>query len=220
MPCLLGLIAADELTRPSRYFEHYHPYMPIVRQRDPNQCYESGQLLFWVIIYVATRRYARNSTAMPFLMEALRKEIMGAVTDMPLKLPAANALVLVCTWMFPDIRFMSDPGSLYSAIALNAATNLGAHTGKGNHPEYSVGVFQNSFSNEEAAYTWAGINIVCQRYVGAKSPSGPLIFQDANVETGYPLTWASHLRADFSISPFRMSSTDAQSSMCPRVSAS
>ncbi|TGJ88338.1 hypothetical protein E0Z10_g404 [Xylaria hypoxylon] len=87
-----------------KFFECYHPYMPVVRHRDTNKCYESCPLLFWTIIYVGSRR-----------------------------------------------------------VTINAALLLGVHTGRGGHPEYSHGVFQNNFTNEEAIYTWAGLNIVSQR---------------------------------------------------------
>lgn len=148
---------------PNRYFEFYHPYMPIVQVRDPNKCYESGPLLFWVIIYIASRRYARNSKVLPFLLESIKKDAFAAICIIPLSMSSINALVLLCTWIFPDVRFVNDPTSLFSSVCMNTALQLGIHTGKGAHPEYSHGVFQNTFSDEEASFTWAGYNIIAQR---------------------------------------------------------
>lgn len=146
-----------------RYFEFYHPYMPIVQVRDPNKCYESGKLLFWVIIYIASRRYAKNPKVLPFLLESLKKDAFSTISIIPLSMASINALILLCTWIFPDVRFVNDPTSLFSSVCMNTALQLGIHTGKGAHPEYSHGVYQNSFSDKEASFTWAGYNIIAQR---------------------------------------------------------
>ncbi|KAI0840553.1 hypothetical protein F5Y06DRAFT_243026 [Hypoxylon sp. FL0890] len=146
-----------------KYFECYHPYMPIIRLRDPNKCYESSSLLFWIIIYVASRRYARSPGIFPFLLDAIKRDAYSTITSWPLSMHSINAIILLCTWIFPDVRFVNDPSALFSGAIMNAALQLGIHTGKGSHPEYSHGVFQNSFTDEEASFTWAGYNIIAQR---------------------------------------------------------
>ncbi|KAI1327891.1 hypothetical protein F5Y16DRAFT_410093 [Xylariaceae sp. FL0255] len=145
------------------YFEHLHTYMPIVRHRDPNKCYESCPLLFWTIIYVAVRRYKKNDALLPFLVDEVQKQSLAAMTKMPLSLATINALILICSWMWPIVRFVVDQASLYTSVMGNAAVLLGIHTGKASHPEYSHGPFQSNFTDEEATFTWAGLNIVCQR---------------------------------------------------------
>ncbi|KAI2642871.1 hypothetical protein GGS21DRAFT_486696 [Xylaria nigripes] len=146
-----------------KYFECYHSYMPVVRHRDPNKCYELCPLLFWTIIYVSSRRYARSSSLVPFLSEEIRRQAFAALGDVPLTLPTINAIILICSWIFPRVRFINDPSSLLSNATINAALLLGLHTGRGGHPEYSHGAFQNNYTDEEATYTWAGLNIVSQR---------------------------------------------------------
>lgn len=140
--------------------------MPIIQLRDPNKCYESGPFLFWTIIYVAARRYARNPKIFPFLLEAMKRDAFTTITS-TLSMSSINALILLCTWMFPDVRFVNDPTSLFSSVCMNTALQLGIHTGKGAHPEFSHNVFQNSFSDEEASFTWAGYNIIAQRVSSA-----------------------------------------------------
>ncbi|KAI0115296.1 hypothetical protein F4814DRAFT_418912 [Daldinia grandis] len=146
-----------------KYFEHYHPYMPVVRYKDPNKCYDTSPLLFWTIIYVATRRYARNPTIFPFMLDSIQRDAYSAITNPPLSLPSINALILLCTWIFPEVRFVNDPCALFSSICMSATAQLGIHCGKGAHLEYSHGVFQNNFTDEEASFTWAGYNIISQR---------------------------------------------------------
>ncbi|KAI1085786.1 hypothetical protein F5B20DRAFT_18105 [Whalleya microplaca] len=162
-----------------KYFECFHPYMPIVRVRDPNKLYESGPLLFWTIIYIASRRYAKNETVLPFLLDTVKRDIFSAITNFPLPLPSINAFILVCSWIFPDVRFVNDPTALFISVIMNASTLYGIHTGKGANPEYNHSVFQNSFTDEEASFTWAGYNIVAQRvssYLGIP-PLGGLFNQ-------------------------------------------
>ncbi|KAI0887469.1 uncharacterized protein GGS22DRAFT_157231 [Annulohypoxylon maeteangense] len=146
-----------------KYFEYYHPYMPIVRLRDPNKCYDSSPFLFWTIIYIASRRYAKSPTLFPFLLDAIKKDAFSTINNWPLTLPSINALILLCAWIFPDVRFVNDPSALFTGAVMNAILQLGIHCGKGSHPEYSHGVFQNTFTDEEAAFTWAGYNIISQR---------------------------------------------------------
>ncbi|KAH8673962.1 hypothetical protein BX600DRAFT_221555 [Xylariales sp. PMI_506] len=146
-----------------KYFEHFHPHMPIVRQRDPNKCYESGSLLFWTIIMIACRRYARDPSVPPFLLESIRPQLMTAMTTIPITIHTINALILVSAWPLPDVRFLNDPTPIITGSLINICMLLGIHTGKGAHPEFSLGVFQNSFTDEEAACTWAGCNIISQR---------------------------------------------------------
>lgn len=138
--------------------------MPVVRQRDPNKCFESCPLLFWTIIYVASRRYAKSASLVPFLSEEIRRQVFAALGESPLTLFTMNAIILVCTWVFPRARFTSDPAAVLSTATANAALLLGIHTGRGGHPEYSHGAFQNNYTDEAATYTWAGLNIVSQRY--------------------------------------------------------
>lgn len=139
--------------------------MPIVRHRDPNKLYESGGVLFWTIIMISCRRYARSPNALQFLMDAVRQELFSAISKLPLSIHLINALILVGTWVFPDVRFINDPTSIFSGVIMNAALLLGIHSGKGSHPEYSIGMFQNNFSDEEAQFTWAGYCITSQRSV-------------------------------------------------------
>ncbi|KAJ3570263.1 hypothetical protein NPX13_g5788 [Xylaria arbuscula] len=139
------------------------PRTLVVRYRNANRCYESCPLLFWTIIYVASHRYAKTKSLITFLSEEIRRQVFIALGEIPLSLSTLNAIVLICTWIFPGCRFHSDPSATLSSVTTNAALLLGLHTGRGAHPEYSHGVFQNNFTNEEATFTWAGLNIVAQR---------------------------------------------------------
>ncbi|KAJ9152017.1 Transcriptional regulatory protein SEF1 [Pleurostoma richardsiae] len=145
-----------------KYFDHFHPYLPIVRVRDPDACYKAGPLLFWTIIVTASRRYARDDSVFPFLVDSLQSEIWGSLSEPPISLSTINALLLLCAWPLSTIRLMRDPSLIYAGICMNACFLIGLHTGQGDHPEFSYPSYPLCVSHEEAIYTWAGYNIMSQ----------------------------------------------------------
>ncbi|CAK7236744.1 hypothetical protein SEUCBS140593_009723 [Sporothrix eucalyptigena] len=155
-----------------KYFEHFHPHFPIIRSRDPDKCYESAPILFWTIIVIAARRFAKDDTVLPFLTESLTAEVWGTMGNPPLPLGVINALLLLCAWPFTTIRFMRDPSMIFSSIAMSSCFMIGLHTGRGEHPELANPNFQIRNTDEEATFTWAGFNIISQRvssYTGSPS---------------------------------------------------
>jgi len=150
---------------PFRYFEHFHDYFPIIRCRDPDKIYESAPILFWTIIIIAARRFAKDETVLPFLTESLPAEVWGAMGNPPLRIGVINALLLLCAWPFTTIRFLRDPSTIFSSIAMSSCFLIGLHTGRGEHPELVNTNFQIHNTDEEATYTWAGFNIISQRCV-------------------------------------------------------
>jgi transcriptional regulatory protein LEU3 len=120
-----------------KYFEHFHPYLPIVRTRDPDICYKRGHVLFWAIIMTACRRFARDDTVFQFLIDSLLPEIWSSVSQPPLRLPIINSLLLLATWPFPTIRFLSDPSIIFAGIAMNSSFLAGLPTGQTQPPPLS-----------------------------------------------------------------------------------
>ncbi|KAK2003418.1 hypothetical protein LX36DRAFT_696918 [Colletotrichum falcatum] len=141
-----------------QYLEHFHPYFPIVRSQDPDRMYKQSPVLFWTLIAVSSRRYTRDVELFPFLAENLPREVWAAVSTPPISMSTVNALLVLCTWPLPTLRFLSDPSSSYIAIAQNAALLLGMHTGRGTHPEFCIGSNrQTDITDEEACFTWMGV---------------------------------------------------------------
>ncbi|KZL78437.1 binuclear zinc transcription factor [Colletotrichum tofieldiae] len=158
------------------YLEHFHPYFPIVRSQDPDRLYKQSPILFWTLIAVSSRRYTRDAGLFPFLVENLPREVWAAVSTPPISMSTVNALLVLCTWPLPTIRFLNDPSSSYVAIAQNAALLLGLHTGSGTHPEFCIGPNrQTDITDEEACFAWMGYNIQAQRVAssnGFPPPAG------------------------------------------------
>lgn len=146
-----------------KYFENCHPYLPVVRIRDPDAIYNSGPLLFWVMMVTACRRTSHEGGVFDFLVESVKSEVWEAVSDPPMSLATINALLILSAWPLPTIRFMKDPSPIYASMLLNSCYLLGIHTGRGDIPALTYPMYHLSVSNEEALYTWIGSNIITQR---------------------------------------------------------
>ncbi|KAK4459142.1 putative transcription factor [Cladorrhinum samala] len=157
-----------------KYFEHFHAYLPIVRTRDPDTCYRRGPVLFWAIIMTACRRFARDDTAFQFLIDSLLPLIWCSVSQPPLHLSIINAILLLATWPFPTIRFLTDPSLIFAGIAMNSSFLTGLHTGRGSHSEFKSAMHELDTTDEEATFTWVGCAIISHRvsaYMGCPSAS-------------------------------------------------
>ncbi|TPX10853.1 uncharacterized protein E0L32_008242 [Thyridium curvatum] len=157
-----------------RYFECFHDYFPIVRLQDPDKCYEKAPVLFWAILMVSARRFAKDSTVLPFLTESVPPEIWSAAAVPPLSVEAINALLLLCAWPLTTIRFIADPSAHYMSLAMTSCYLLGLQSGRGEQPELLRPNYQIRCTDEEAAYTWAGANIITQKvstYIGIPTTS-------------------------------------------------
>ncbi|KAK4212925.1 hypothetical protein QBC37DRAFT_424042 [Rhypophila decipiens] len=159
-----------------KYFEHFHPYFPIIRCRDADVCYKRGPVMFWAIILVACRRFPRDSTVYQFLMDTLLPEIWNEVSQPPLRLATINTLLIVAAWPPPTIRFLTDPSLIFTGIAMNSAFLTGLHTGHGSHSEFRSPLYKFDTTDEEATFTWAGVAILSHRvssYMGCPSTNSP-----------------------------------------------
>lgn len=154
------------LTAAPRFLQCYHPFIPILRKRDPDECYEASPTLFWVVLYVACRRYPRDRAVFSALIDHVGRDVWLMVSAPALGLEAVHALLFLCTWPLPNIRFVTDPSSTFAGIAMNSAQLLGCHSGRGSHPHFTVGLRQHLHAtDEEASATWLACCLLAQRYV-------------------------------------------------------
>ncbi|GJN66659.1 hypothetical protein PLICBS_000678 [Purpureocillium lilacinum] len=148
----------------SKFLQCYHPFVPILRKKDPDECFEASPTLFWVILYVACRRYPRDRAIFSALIDHVSRDIWQMISVPAMNLESIHALLFLCTWPLPNIRFVTDPSSMFAGIATTSAKLLGCHTGRGSHPHFSVGMRQHFQSNdEEAASTWLACCLLSQR---------------------------------------------------------
>ncbi|VZH96890.1 unnamed protein product [Fusarium fujikuroi] len=138
-----------------KYLQYYHPYLPILRKKDPDECFEASTTLFWTVISTACRRYAKDEQLVTVLLDSLNRDVWGLLQAITLDLESIQTLLIICTWPFPTIRFVTDPSPNFISSALNACMLLGLHTGRGSHPSFLIGGRQHmTCTDYEASITW------------------------------------------------------------------
>ncbi|EPS41909.1 hypothetical protein H072_4151 [Dactylellina haptotyla CBS 200.50] len=153
----------DELFR--LYFEHYHPFLPMLDPSlTPSTYYSSSQLLFWVIISIGSRRYSGEPNLLIRLSRSVSKLVWSTLATVPHSKYVVKALILISTWPFPISSTLSDPTYMLSCLAVSVAIQMGLH-----RPSY--GKDYTKFANKakmdhnevcDRTTTWACCNISAQ----------------------------------------------------------
>ncbi|KAH7182795.1 uncharacterized protein B0J16DRAFT_356625 [Fusarium flagelliforme] len=147
-----------------KYLQCFHPYLPVLRKKDPDGCFEASPTLFWTVIFTACRRYAKSGQIVTSLLDTLNRDVWGLLRAVALDLETIHVLLIICSWPFPTIRFVTDPSPTFVSSALNACMLLGLHTGRGSHPSFLIGGRQHmTCTDYEASITWIFCCIIAQR---------------------------------------------------------
>lgn len=166
-----------------RYLQCFHPYLPVLRKKNPDECYQACPTLFWIVIYVSCRRYAKEEHVFTSLVDQLEHDVGPLISAPAMDLETIHAILIICAWPLPTIRFVADPSLTLISAALSACLLLGLSTGRGSHPRFCIGGRQNiTCTDYEASITWIFCVILAQRYVNSSIPldkcevdSGPRI---------------------------------------------
>ncbi|EHK17070.1 uncharacterized protein TRIVIDRAFT_161840 [Trichoderma virens Gv29-8] len=126
--------------------------------------------------YFSNRRYAKDGQLFGALVEHMTKNLWTMMSRTVLGLDEIHTILLVCAWPYPTIRFVTDPSSMFAAIAMNACVSLGLHTGRGSHPQFCVGSRHGYTStDEEASSTWIACCLISQRTSASAGHPPPFI---------------------------------------------
>ncbi|EJP69249.1 Zn(II)2Cys6 transcriptional activator [Beauveria bassiana ARSEF 2860] len=151
----------------NKFLQCFHPALPILRKRDPDECYEASPILFWVIIYVTCRRYTKDRVFFRALVDHVEKEISITLMDPVMTLETAHAALFLCSWPLPVIRLLTDSSTTYISIVMTGIMMIGVHTGRGSHKQFCVGTRRKGgiFTDEEAASTWMACCVLAQKFL-------------------------------------------------------
>lgn len=145
--------------------QFYHPFLPILRCTDPNECYETHTTLFWTILYVSSRRFSRDVKLYAALVEELSQTPWLMLSTASATLESIHALLILCNWPLPTIRFLTDPCPSLLAVANIACMQLGLHLGLGTGADYGCGDRHNAkCTDEQAASTWLSCCMLATKY--------------------------------------------------------
>ena len=154
------------LTMTSRFFANYHPYLPMLEPaKTPDEYYAASQLLFWVIIAVAARKYDADPGLLGLLAGPVTRMLWDTIQSVPQSYYVVQALCIICTWPMPISSTTADPTVMFSGMMMAVAHQIGLH--RPSHPQ-DFGKVKIELREEELKdriRTWASCNAVAQRYV-------------------------------------------------------
>ncbi|KAJ3492495.1 hypothetical protein NLG97_g5352 [Lecanicillium saksenae] len=163
----------------NKFLQCFHPALPILQKRDPDECYDASPILFWVVLYVTCRRYTKDRVFFRALVNFIEKDIAQTLIDPVMTLETAHAALFLCAWPLPVIRLLTDSSTTYISIVMTGIMMLGAHTGRGNHKQFCAGTRKGFvFSDEEAASTWMACCMLAQKISTTSGHPPPSIQHD------------------------------------------
>jgi transcriptional regulatory protein LEU3 len=112
-----------------QFFTHYDPRLPILdSDRSPNWWYNHSSLVFWLIVSIGSRRYAKFPTLTNALSSRVTNLALSSLNSRYKPLEVIRGLVLLLTWPFPSTAFYRDSTCVLSGALLHLAMQCGLHT--------------------------------------------------------------------------------------------
>lgn len=148
----------------TRFFKFYHPFLPLLDpSKTTDQYYETSQLLFWVVILIASRRSSSELTLLTSLGPAVTKLIWSTLGDSTQFYHLVKALCLICTWPLPVSSTSADPTFMLSGVMMHVAMQIGLHRPSHAQDFARFHVQLREEDLKDRVKTWAACNIVAQR---------------------------------------------------------
>ncbi|ESU11445.1 hypothetical protein FGSG_05479 [Fusarium graminearum PH-1] len=148
----------------SQQSESFTPSAPLLHKTEPTKSRViNGQVVSGKDIDWYFEKYAKNGQIVTSLLDTLNRDVWGLLRAVALDMETIHVLLIICSWPFPTIRFVTDPSPTFVSSALNACMLLGLHTGRGSHPSFLIGGRQHmTCTDYEASITWMFCCILAQ----------------------------------------------------------
>ena len=147
-----------------RYWTEFHPYLPLLdRTKDPDDYFKESQLLFWTIVFVASRRDEANSERMKELRLPVMQLIYTTTSQSSPNYNIVKGLCLICTWPPHTNSTSTDPTFELAGIMMAMAMRLGLHRPSHARDFAKTNLVVAPVEVEDRLRTWAACNIVAQR---------------------------------------------------------
>jgi hypothetical protein len=93
----------------------------------PNTVYQHAQSLFWVIVAIGSRRYARQPTLIGALALPVTQLVLQSIIIRTKPIERIKAMILLLNWPFPSGPFYREPSFLLGGSLLHMAMHCGLH---------------------------------------------------------------------------------------------
>ncbi|KAF5018529.1 hypothetical protein F66182_9487 [Fusarium sp. NRRL 66182] len=116
-----------------KYLQCFHPYLPILRRKDPDQCYEASPTLFWTVIYVACRCYARDQKLLATVHDSVNRDTWALISTIALDLESIHVLMIIMKHQLHGYSaapcvFATSQDLINTAIALESTSKFLTHS--------------------------------------------------------------------------------------------
>ncbi|PLB38867.1 fungal specific transcription factor domain-containing protein [Aspergillus candidus] len=116
------------------FFQQYAHFLPILDpQSTPNAYYTQSPFLFWAIIGVGCRTYAKNPTLLTALAAGIIDKALLSVGSTLIPWQTIQGLLLLLTWPFPKDPARPDLTFILSGLLLHIAMQHGLHIPMSSH---------------------------------------------------------------------------------------
>lgn len=150
------------LTTLTRFFEHYHPVLPIFDPSwDPSSIYMLSPFVFWCIVITGSRRYERDPTLLSRLTPGVKQLSLQALSQTTSYITNICGLLVLCTWPLPMKAICEDPSAMYSGAAMQLALQHGLQMFRTQHPSSRTISCKPIVHHGYLARIWAYLEFVC-----------------------------------------------------------
>ncbi|QKX60413.1 uncharacterized protein TRUGW13939_07558 [Talaromyces rugulosus] len=148
------------------FFGRYHPYIPFLNPKlSPEDYYSRSPLLFWVIIYVSSRRSPNDPGLEVRLIPSVKRLLWECISNPPHTWELVQAIVLVCMWPFPTSSLSTDNTVILVTTAQTMAMRLGLHRPDAIRDFSRTNRRLSQEETTESLKTWAACFIAIQNVV-------------------------------------------------------
>lgn len=112
----------------SRYYRDFHPLIPIIDPlSSPNTIYNQSPFLFWMVVSLGSRKYARQPALTQALSAPVTQLALQSIVVRTKPIERVKALILMITWPFPSGPFYHDPSFLLTGALVHMGLQCGLH---------------------------------------------------------------------------------------------
>ena len=155
-------VTNSTLTNPSRYFDHYHEYFPILPDKSIFIAeHRANRLLLWTVMAIASQSHHDLPNLYASLVDPGRRLAADIYSPQSRSLRTMQALLLLCVWPFPFQQTINDPSPMYCSLATHVGYQLGLHR-PSFRGDFDEQVTERTTSTCVDRKTWYGCFIVNQ----------------------------------------------------------
>ncbi|KAH8660473.1 hypothetical protein BX600DRAFT_514078 [Xylariales sp. PMI_506] len=146
------------------FYEHYAPVVAGIFDcdRSPKNVYQYSEYLFWAIVWVGSRKYARDPTISESIPRPLLELSQKALFDPENAIPAIQATLLLCLWPLPINSAFKDRSHAMAGAATHLAMQQGLPYASRKQDFVRVPLDQPQSDETFRARLWATCEVVFQ----------------------------------------------------------